>query len=109
MNKQKRQPVAVGVTSLFAVLITLCLTVFAVLSCLTAQSELALAEKAADSVTAFYEAECRAVGRLAESVGFGTFTETIDENRELRVSYRSTENGIEIDEWAVVRKTAGGQ
>ncbi|MCL2754499.1 MAG: hypothetical protein FWD35_02125 [Oscillospiraceae bacterium] len=60
MNKPKRpnQRVAtVGLTSLFAVLIVLCLVIFAILARLTAQSELALAQRAADTVAARYEAE----------------------------------------------------
>jgi hypothetical protein len=58
MNK-KRKPVAVGLTSLFAVLIVLCLVIFAVLSRITAQSELALAQRAADTVSDRYDAEYR--------------------------------------------------
>jgi hypothetical protein len=57
----KRRPVSVGLTSLFTVLIVLCLVIFAVLSRLTAQSELALAQRAADTVAGRYEDEYRYV------------------------------------------------
>jgi hypothetical protein len=96
---------AVGLTSLFAVLIALCLTVFAVLAWITARSELALAERGAELVTAFYEAEYRAVMRLNEAVESGTFGEEIDDNRELRVTWRIIGGEITIDEWVVVHKS----
>jgi hypothetical protein len=93
--------------SLFSVLIILCLMIFAVLARLSAGSELSLAEKAAESVTAYYDAEYRAVIRLAEMAEPGTFTEEIDQNRELRVTFRITETGKVIDEWAVEIKGTG--
>ncbi|MCL2638845.1 MAG: hypothetical protein FWD48_10815 [Oscillospiraceae bacterium] len=99
---KRRQPLSVGITSLFAVLIILCLTVFAVLARLSAQSERGLAERAAEAVSAYYDAESRAVSRLSEQVTSGSFTEEIDENRSLRVTFRITEDGRFIDEWAVV-------
>ncbi|MCL1831531.1 MAG: hypothetical protein FWG45_01315 [Oscillospiraceae bacterium] len=58
---KRRKPFSMGLTSLFAVLIVLCLVVFAVLSQLTAKSELALAQRAADTVMEAYNAEYRAV------------------------------------------------
>jgi hypothetical protein len=60
MNR-RRKPAAVGLTSLFAVLIVLCLVIFAVLSRLTARNELALANRAADTVSERYAAEYREV------------------------------------------------
>jgi hypothetical protein len=103
MNNTRKRPMSVGLASLFAVLIVLCLMIFAVLARLSAQSELNLAEIAARSVLAYYDAEYRAVVRLANSDSSGTFTEEIDENRELRVVFRITEEGTFIDEWVVVR------
>jgi hypothetical protein len=109
MNENvRRRPVSVGMVSLFAVLIILCLMIFAVLARLSAGSELSLAEKAAESVTAYYDAEYRAIIRLAtESAASGTFTEEIDQNRELRVTFRITGTGKVIDEWAVEIKGTG--
>jgi hypothetical protein len=93
--------------SLFSVLIILCLMIFAVLARLSAGSELSLAEKAAESVTAYYDAEYRAIIRLTEATASGTFTEEIDQNRELRVTFRITESGKVIDEWAIEIKGTG--
>jgi len=116
-GNSKRRPVNVGGASLFAVLIILCLTAFAVLALLTARSELALTERAAEATTAFYEAEYRAVVRVTEietefqnkpfiySIGETiTFVEEIDQNRELKVTLRVTENGLVREEWAAARK-----
>lgn len=116
MSGRRRRPVSVGGASLFAVLIILCLMVFAVLARLTAQSERNLAQKAADSLSAYYDAEYRAIVRLAEiknpapdapeTVIFGmmTFTEEIDENRELRVTLDIAGGEVNVIEWAVVIK-----
>jgi len=64
----KQKPAAVGLMSLFAVLITLCLVIFAILARLTAHNELALAQRAADTVSTRYENEFRYVvyGELPE-------------------------------------------
>jgi len=99
-----KRPSGVGLSSLFAVLIVLCLLVFAVLAKLAAESELELAQKAADSVTAFYNAENRAVVRLYEQTESGSFIEDIDENRELFVRFEIINGEVEIMEWVVVRK-----
>ncbi|MCL1823222.1 MAG: hypothetical protein FWG44_03380 [Oscillospiraceae bacterium] len=107
-------PVTVGISSLFAVLIILCLTVFAVLARLSAQDERALAEKAADSITVYYEAELRAVEQVAKIqselqfyvVGeVIAFKEEIDANRELSVVLKVQENGISCEKWAAVNKS----
>ena len=111
MGMNRRRPVNVGGASLFAVLIILCLTVFAVLTRLTAASELALAEKAALTQASYYEAEYRAVVRTAEiqnninlyNIGeIIDFAEEIDKNRKLQVILRITENGVIREKWAVV-------
>jgi len=105
---EKRRPVTIGMSSLFAVLIVLCLIIFAILAHLTAKSELALAERAAESVTAYYVAEHLAVQRLQSIEGNvgakGLFSQDIDENRRLRVGYTINEDGVVVTEWVVVRK-----
>ncbi|MCL2018851.1 MAG: hypothetical protein FWG70_03735 [Oscillospiraceae bacterium] len=115
-ESKRRRPMSVGIASLFAVLIVLCLMVFAVLARLSAKSELNLAERAAQTTTAFYDAEYRAVLRLTEielslyNVGdIITFAEEIDQNRELRVSLIVTEDGLVREEWAAMAKTADAQ
>ncbi|MCL2633366.1 MAG: hypothetical protein FWD34_02505 [Oscillospiraceae bacterium] len=101
----RRSPINVGGASLFAVLIILCLTVFAVLAKLSADSEKQLAIRTADSIQAYYDADYRAVLRLFEVTVSGEFVEEIDANRELKVVYIVTEDGIFIEEWAAVGKT----
>jgi hypothetical protein len=100
----RRNPRSIGLASLFAVLVILCLMIFAVLARLSAQSELKLARKVAESVLIYYDAEYRAVLKLHELTASGTFTEEIDENRELRVSVVITEDGMSINEWAITLK-----
>jgi hypothetical protein len=103
----RRRPVSIGGASLFAVLIILCLMVFAVLARLSAQSERALSERAAASVEAYYAAEYRALQRIAGLEPPGTFTEEIDMHRELKVTFRIVDYRTVIDEWAVVTKGTG--
>jgi hypothetical protein len=102
-----KRPVSIGISSLFAVLIVLCLVIFAILAGITARAELDLAEKAALAVSAFYDAEERAVVRLLEQTESGEFTEKIDENRELFVRFEIVNDEVGIIEWAVVRKSSG--
>lgn len=51
----------VGVASLVMVFCVLCLTILAVLSVISAHNELALAEKSAAAVTAYYQADSQGV------------------------------------------------
>jgi hypothetical protein len=81
--------------------------IFAVSAHITARAECDLAEKAAESVRAFYNAEYRATVRLADVYESGSFTEEIDENRELFIRYDFVNNEIVILEWAVVKKGMG--
>jgi hypothetical protein len=55
----------VGSASLVMVFTVLCLTIFAVLSVVTARNEWNLAKKSADAVTAYYAADSRAAEILA--------------------------------------------
>ena len=50
----------VGISSLLVIFAVLCLTVFALLSLSTVEADRRLAETAAASVQAYYEADCRA-------------------------------------------------
>lgn len=66
MRKQQRFfPPAVGGSSLLVIFAVLCLTVFALLSLSTVEADRRLAETAAASVQAYYEADCRAEEILA--------------------------------------------
>ena len=111
--KNSAPPVTVGISSLFAVLIILCLTVFAILARLSAEDERKLAEKAADSISVYYAAEYRAVEQLAQiqsqlhlyEIGEEIkIVEEIDQSRELRVTLLITEDGIVRREWTAGAK-----
>jgi len=52
--------VGVGISSVLMIFIALCLTVFSVLSYLSARADYKLAEKAASATTAYYEADSKA-------------------------------------------------
>lgn len=60
-SNQASPNINVGSTSIVMVFSVLCLTVFAVLSYITARNELDLARRSADSVTAYYAADSAAV------------------------------------------------
>ncbi len=76
-----RQPkngvgVHVGSATLVMIFSVLCLTIFAVLSVVTAGNAWTLAEKSADSVTAYYEADTKAIAIYDDLTANydGTFT-----------------------------------
>lgn len=53
--------VSVGGVTIVMIFSVLCLTIFAVLSLITARNELSLAQKSADAVTNYYAADSRAI------------------------------------------------
>ena len=55
-----------GISSLLVIFAVLCLTVFAVLSVSTVKADCSLADKMAESVTGYYEADCQAEVILAQ-------------------------------------------
>ena len=60
MKRSAARPVGVGVISVITVLLVLTLSLFAALSVATAQADLALSRKNADTVTAYYQADAQA-------------------------------------------------
>ena len=60
MKRSAASPVGVGVISVITVLLVLTLSLFAALSVATAQADLALSRKHADTVTAYYQADAQA-------------------------------------------------
>ncbi|MBC8532017.1 hypothetical protein [Gehongia tenuis] len=64
--KRQENPIRISGVSLIMVLMILCLTVFAVLSLITARSEWKLAEKSVGFTKSYYEAEARSEARMAE-------------------------------------------
>lgn len=65
MNKQQSRGSSVGAASLLTVFAVLCLAVFAVLSLATVSANERLGNAAENSVTTYYEADCRAEEILA--------------------------------------------
>jgi hypothetical protein len=117
--------IGVGGASILMVFAVLCLTIFAVLSLVTARSERALAERHAEAVTNYYAADCLAAevydalskaGDLPESVlGVSvskpsvsslSYTVPIDGDRELCVLLRREGDTLRILEW---REAATGE
>ncbi len=115
----------VGSTSIVMIFAVLCLTVFAVLSLATANTEKTLAEKSAQAVTDYYAADCRAVDRyhaLAQSLSEGncdfaaldmevtptggfrtiTYTEPVDDSQQLLVTLSEQNGTLTILTWQVV-------
>ncbi|MDR3295632.1 MAG: hypothetical protein LBT26_07385 [Clostridiales Family XIII bacterium] len=69
-NKTSASASGIGVTTLFVVLLILCLTVFAVLTFASSQADLRLSRKNADMVTAYYDADNAGARISAEVAGF---------------------------------------
>ena len=59
-NKSRLMPTSMGASLILVVLLVLCLTIFALLSYLTANSEWKLASKTAQSVAAYYDTDTKA-------------------------------------------------
>lgn len=59
-DRESFSPPAVGSSSLLVVFAVLCLTVFALLSLSTVRADIRLADRSAEAVTAYYEADTRA-------------------------------------------------
>lgn len=66
MTEKRETKLHVGSATIVTVFAVLCMTIFAVLTLLSANSEKRLARAAADSVSAYYAAEARAYRTLAE-------------------------------------------
>jgi len=105
-----------GICSLLTIFAVLCLTVFAVLSVSTANSDRILSEKMADAVKGYYEADCEAEKILAQlrlgQVQDGVMEETesvycyscpVSETQRLEVRVRiDGVNHYEILRWQLV-------
>jgi len=96
----------------------LCLTVLAALSLISANSQWNLAQRSADSVSAYYAADLKAAGILeevksgntgnvetAEAMGimYYGYSVEIDENRGLEVLVSETDGTFEILTWKTVQ------
>lgn len=101
----------VGSASMVMIFAVLALTVFAVLTLVTARSELALSEKSAQAVREYYEADCIAAEMYNEFLMDGlpggaerySFTVPMGSSRELCVTLCADEfGGPNVLEWRTV-------
>ncbi len=121
--------VGVGISSILMIFVALCLTIFAVLSFLSARADYKLAKMTADAATAYYEADTKAeriYGALASASGDelqkaaeqsgaslspspdGTrvsYDVAVDERRTLHVELLLTKEGLVRTVWKVSVKT----
>ena len=123
MNKQQKAGLGVGGSSLLMVFIIVCLTTFATLSLVSASADDKLSIKTAEAVSAYYDADGRAVERvqtidvllssgqaeqirardLAEEMDGGyTFTETMNDRQTLQVALTVQNGRCVITSWRVV-------
>lgn len=65
-NERRSSGINVGGASIIMVFSILCLTIFSVLTLITANSENTLAQKSADEVSAYYAADSKSVDKLAQ-------------------------------------------
>lgn len=119
MNKERRMgtPI-VGGSSLLVIFAVLCLTVFALLGLSTVQAGGRLSQTMADSVSAYYEADCMAeelYARLrsgempAEVTRTGdtyAYTCPISDTNELQVELRQNGEQWEVIRWQAVSTVA---
>lgn len=121
MSKRRNIGLGVGGSSLLMVFIIVCLTTFATLSLLSANADYKLSNKTAQAVTAYYDADSRAVERvaaikrrlpageaaivdadLADSTAEGyTFSEAINDRQMLVVTMAEREGSWRITTWQI--------
>ena len=100
----------IGSASIIMVFAVLALTVFAVLSFVTAQNERKLAEKAKQSAISYYAADSEAARTLNSFLADGylpdfaetySYTVDIDDKQQLCVLLADTDDGIAVREWLI--------
>lgn len=128
INKQEQSRKITGIqagsASLVMVFAVLCLTILAVLAVVSANSELKLAEKAADAVTNYYAADtqaweifdtivdtydhgftlpadCNAQLETVDGVDYLSYTVAIDDNQQLWVQVYQSNGAIQVAHWTV--------
>lgn len=109
MADKSGKGISVGSASLVMIFSVLCLTVFSVLSLVTANNELRLSEKSAASVKNFYTADsaaCDIINEAKKDIALGktvdsSFEVKIDENRNLEVAFDIENDEIKITKWQI--------
>lgn len=124
--------ISIGSSSLILIFVVLCMTVFSVLTLMSANAEKKLSDKSAQAVSDYYNADLAAtmkINEIAEALAssdsaeaeqliiFGTelttaedgiiiaFDTEIDSRRTLHTEALLTENGLKITEWKTVTET----
>lgn len=129
-NERKSSGINIGSASIIMVFSVLCLTVFAVLSLITANSEYELAIKSTDVIKNYYSADTAATEKIAvikgvadeesfaavqtkatelgvicESAGAGitlSFEEPVNDTQALSVKVTYADGELLVDEWKLV-------
>ena len=123
-NERKSSGINIGSASIIMVFSVLCLTIFAVLTFITANNEYKLAVKSSDAVKTYYEADTRAViteGKIRENIANGktdaiegvtvndqadgrhyTYAQTMDDNQELQVELLYAGGELKTLKWELV-------
>lgn len=106
MDKRSTPPVGIGVSSILTVLLTLTLAVFSALTLTSAQADLALSRINADTVTAYYAADCEAA-QLYKEFAAGDEAELLadvpmTESQVLRVHLVREADGVRVLAWQTV-------
>ena len=123
MKDRQKAGLGVGGSSLLMVFIIVCLTTFATLSLVSANADDKLSIKTAETISAYYDADSRAVERLqaidallasgqaeqitaqelAEATETGyAFTESISDRQSLAVTLTVRSQGCTVASWRVV-------
>ncbi len=107
MSEPKSSPIGVGVLTVLTVLLVLILAVFSALTYFSARADLALSQKNADTVTAYYAADSQARALLDEFSGGldGELEATLPmtEAQSLYVHFvRGADGSVDILAWKTV-------
>lgn len=111
-KKRAGAPVGIGVITVFTVLLVLTLSVFSALTLTSARADLALSQRNAETVSAYYAAE-RAAGEAyaafaagAEAEWEGEFPMTDTQSLYVRLARKGDD--VEILAWQTVLTAEGG-
>ena len=106
-SEHRSSPMGVGVISILTVLLVLTLSVFAALTLASAKADLALSQKNAETVAAYYAADAQATQLYADfAAGTDSALDTaipMTENQSLVLRLERMEDGsVRILEWRTV-------
>jgi len=129
MKTKRDAGMNVGVASLVLIFAALCLTVFAVLSLVTANADLRLSQKTAQAVEDYYRADgacVERVGQIEDAIGdpdgalpdgvqliergndiYYSFSERIDDRQTLEVLLKRSGGALEVVAWKAVTEEMG--